>query len=175
MFLNPHKNLLNVGLSESMAVADFGAGSGHYTFAASGMVGNSGHVYAIDASRDLLNKILKESKINRIGNIHIIWADLEKEKATGLKDESIDLAIIANTLYQVGRKDRVAEEVKRVLRKKGRLFVVEWADKIAGIGPHSKHLVKKEHAISLFKKEGFILDREVESGDHHYGLLFRKN
>lgn len=174
MFLNPQKNLLQVGLSESMTVADFGVGAGYYTFAASEMVGRSGSVFAVDVSNGLLRKVKNEAKLRKLSNIHIIWSDLEKQKGSTLKDGSVDLVIIANTLYQIGRKDRVAEESMRILRKKGRVLLVEWKDKLAGIGPHAKHLVKKEDAVSLFIKSGFLLDKEIASGDHHYGFLFRK-
>lgn len=175
MFLNPEKNLFQTGVSKGSVVADFGAGAGYYTYVASNMVGEEGKVYAIDVSSDMLRKISNESKQKNISNIHIVLADLEKEKGTGLKDESVDLVILANTFYSIARKDRVVEEALRILRKKGRVLFVEWADKMAGLGPHAKNLVEKNYALTLFKKIGFVLDREIEAGDHHYGLVFRKN
>lgn len=173
MFLNPLKNLKQVGVSESMVVADFGAGAGYYAFALSELVGNSGRVYCIDIRNDLLVKISREAEKKNISNISIILSDIEKEKSTSLLPQSVDLVVVANTFFQVGRKDRLIEEAKRILKTKGRLLLVEWQDNQAGIGPHSKHLVKKEEAISMFQKYGFVLDKEIDAGDHHYGLIFR--
>lgn len=175
MFLNPEKNLFQTGVSKGSVVADFGCGAGYYTYVASRMVGEEGKVYAIDVSGDLLKKIANESKQKNISNINVVLTHLEKEKGSGLKDESVDLIILANTFYSIARKDRVVEEALRILRKKGRVLFVEWKDKIAGLGPHAKHLVDKGYALTLFKKMGFVLDREIEAGDHHYGLVFRKD
>lgn len=174
MFLNPEKNLLQTGVSQGSVVADFGAGVGYYAFALSKMVGQEGKVYAIDFHKDLLRRIGNEAKRNNLSNIHIVWSDLEKEKGSTLKEASVDLVILANTFYSIGRKDRVVEEAKRILRPKGRVLFVEWEDSFAGLGPHSKNLVTEEYAEAIFKKEGFILDKRIEAGDHHYGIIFRK-
>ena len=56
-FSEPKKNLERFGLEEGMRVADFGSGSGHYTLAASELVGESGLVYAIEIQQLLLKKV----------------------------------------------------------------------------------------------------------------------
>ncbi len=155
-------------------MADFGAGAGYYTFAGSAMVGNTGSVYAIDISNDMLRKISNEAKQRNISNIHIINTNLEKQNSTKLKENSIDVVVIANILYQIEKKDVVAMEAKRILKKGGELLVVEWADKLAGLGPHAKHLIKKSDDKVIFEKAGLVFKKEIDSGDHHYGLLFRK-
>ena len=56
-FADPKENILQLGLREGMRVGDFGAGSGHYTLAASGIVGGEGKVYAIDVQEDVLRRL----------------------------------------------------------------------------------------------------------------------
>jgi hypothetical protein len=62
----------------------------------------------------------------------------------------------------------------RILKKKGRVLLVEWADSFAGMGPHRDHVVKQDDAKKIFIDAGFAYERDVKAGEHHYGLVFRK-
>ena len=174
MFSNPEKNLLQFGISDGMHVADFGVGNGFYAILLSERVGESGKVFCIDVQNDLLHKLSVEAAEKALHNMEFIWSDIEKEKGSTLKKETIDTVLIANTLFQVEKKKEVAEEAHRILRSKGRVLLVEWADSFAGMGPHKDRVVKKEDAQSIFEKAGFTFDREIDAGEHHYGLIFRK-
>ncbi len=57
MFSDPKNNIMRLGLTDGMLVADFGTGSGHYAIEASRIVGNSGRVYAIDIQQALVKKV----------------------------------------------------------------------------------------------------------------------
>lgn len=173
MFLNPEKNLLKVGLSESMVVADFDSGSGYYSLAAAKLVGNSGKVYSIDHNEELLRKISNDAKSLGFKNIKIIGSNLENQNGSKLRDDLVDIVIIANTLFQIENKEKVAKEAWRILRKKGRVLVVDWKDSQAGVGPHRMHIIRKEDVQNIFSEAGFSLEKEIEAGDHHFGLIFR--
>ncbi len=174
MFSNPEKNLIQLGVSDGMFVADFGAGNGYYAMLFAERVGETGRVYCIDIQSDLLNKILKESEERYISNIEVITSDIEKEKGSTLTEKSVDVVLIANTFFQIDHKDSVAKEVYRILKVKGRLMFIEWSDSFAGIGPHRDHVIKKDDARKIFEENGFVFDREIDAGEHHYGLVFRK-
>lgn len=175
MFSNPEKNLIQFGISEGMYIADFGAGNGYYAFLLARKVGDSGRVYCIDIQGDILKKILREAEEQNLQNIEIITSDVEKEKGSTLPANSVDVVLIANTFFQIDHKDKVAHEAHRILKTKGRLLFIEWADSFAGMGPHKDHVIKKEEALKIFKDAGFVLDREIDAGEHHYGLVLRKN
>ncbi len=174
MFSNPEKVLIQFGLSERMSVADFGAGTGFYVLLAAELVGKDGKVYAIDIQKDLLDKIAHDAEKEGLDNIEIICGDAEKEGDTSLADASIDAVLIANTLFAMTDKAGAAKEAMRILRKKGRVLVVEWADSFAGMGPHKDHVIKIEDAKKIFADAGFAFERELDAGSHHYGLVFRK-
>jgi hypothetical protein len=42
------------------------------------------------------------------------------------------------------------------------------------MGPTPGHVISAADTINLFESNGFIFEREIPSGDHHYGLAFRK-
>ena len=61
MFSDPVKNIEQCGIQTGMDIADFGAGSGHYTIAGSRALMATGRVYAIDVQKDLLAKLKNEA------------------------------------------------------------------------------------------------------------------
>lgn len=161
-------------LQPGMIVADFGAGSGHYTLAAAKIAGDSGKVYAIDVQKDLLERIKSHSEEEGLKNVEIIWADLDKPDGSGLSEESVDFVIISNLLFQVEDKNAAAKEAFRVLKKGGRAAVIDWSDSFGGTGPHSEKVFSKQECEKIFLETRFVLDDEFEAGEHHYGFIFKK-
>jgi ubiquinone/menaquinone biosynthesis C-methylase UbiE len=175
MFSDPDKNIEQFDLGEGNYVADFGAGSGFYSFAAAEAVGHSGKVYAIDVQKDLLEKLKHEARnIRHLNNVEIVWADLDHLGGTRLRDSSLDAVIVANVFFQLEKKENACLEIKRVLKPGGRVLFVDWASSFGGMGPQSKDVFYEEKAKQLFEKYGFKVDRTISAGAQHYGIIFRK-
>lgn len=174
MFTHPSRNLEQFGLSQGHIVADLGAGSGFYSIEAARMVAPTGRVYAIDIQKDLLTRLQKEARKNNIGNIEILVGDLEKLGGTKLRDISIDRLILSNILFMVEHKKDLVCEIKRVLKPGGRVLLIDWSASYGNMGPHYDSVVYKDDAAKLFISAGFQMDGEIEAGDYHYGIIFRK-
>ena len=172
MFSDPQKNIEQFELLPGMHVADLGSGSGFYTLSASRAVGDKGRVYSVDIQKDLLAKIKNSAAKEHVFNIEVVWGDLEKIGGTRLKDFSMDAAIASNILFQIRDKKAFATEIKRILKPKGKVLVVDWEDSFGGLGPEQSAVVTKDAAQKLFAELGFVLAREIFAGDHHYGLIF---
>lgn len=174
-FSDPKKNIAQLSVEDGMRVADFGSGSGHYTVAAADAVGDTGRVYAIDIQQALLKKVKNLSTNEHKKNIEVIWGDLERVGGSKLREESMDVVLIANTLFQVENKDAVIKEAYRVLKQKGRLLVIDWTDSFGGLGPQPAYVIHESDARLRIEKGGFVHDRSIDAGAHHYGLIFRKS
>ncbi|MEK7081879.1 MAG: methyltransferase domain-containing protein [Patescibacteria group bacterium] len=174
MFTDPEKNLEQFDLQKGMRVADFGAGSGFYAFTAARLVGDKGKVFAVDIQKDLLTRLKKEAATKKLLNIEIVWGDLEKEGGAKLKDGSVDRAIVSNLLFQIEKKECLVREAARVLKPNGKILAIDWTDSFGGLGPPDKDVFGKEAARALFEKAGFVLERTIDAGAHHYGLIFAK-
>lgn len=175
MFSDPQHNIEQFMLGEGAKVADFGAGSGHYAVWASEAVGGEGKVYALEIQKDLLSRLSSLVKERGANNVEVIWADLEKEGGSTLKDASIDSGIVANVLFQIENKGSFAKEVSRVIRPGGKLLVVDWSDSFGHLGPHHDHIVSQAEAKELFEKQGFVVEKPIYAGEHHFGIIMRKN
>lgn len=174
MFSDPQHNIEQLGLSDGLVVADIGAGSGFYSLAAARAVLPTGKVFAVDVHRDLLERLKKEAQNVHVRNIDIIAGNAEKLGGTKLRDTSCDVVIVSNTLFMIEDKRAFALEMLRILKSAGRLLVVDWAGSFSHMGPHPEQVIYKDDAIKLLTGFGFIYDREIHAGTHHYGIIFRK-
>jgi len=175
VFSDPERSIEQFSLGKGNYVADFGSGYGYFSFSAAEAVGETGKVYAIDVQKDLLTRLKNEAQnIRHLSNIEIIWADLDHVGGTKLRESSIDAVILANVLFQLPQKDNTCMEIKRVLKRTGRVLVIDWSNYVGGMGPQPSDIFTKEQTVALFSKHGFVEDREIDAGAGHYGLIFKK-
>ncbi len=172
-FKDPERVLDQLVLGEGRIVADFGAGSGAYTLSAARRVGDLGRVYAIDVQKELLQRLKNAATAERLHNIDIVWGDVEKPNGSGIKNDSVDVVIVSNILFQAEHKSAIAREAYRILKNEARVLVVDWADRGA-LGPTIDSIFPQEEAKKLFTGEMFVHERDINAGAHHYGMVFRK-
>jgi ubiquinone/menaquinone biosynthesis C-methylase UbiE len=174
MFSQPEKNIEQFHVDPGMSVADLGSGAGFYSLALAKMVGTTGKVFAVDVQKDLLTKLQSEAHGQGINNIKIVWGDLDVAKGSTLPDQSVDRVVIANVLFQVEEKDNLIAEAHRILKPKGKLLFVDWSDSYGGLGPHPNDIIREDQAKSLFEAGGFSFEKDITTGDHHYGFVVQK-
>ena len=94
--------------------ADLGAGEGAFTYALAELLGPEAHITAVDRDAGALRTI--------DGRIETLVADFTKP----LDFHDLDGIVMANSLHFVRDKRPVLESVRRMLRRGGRLIVVEY-------------------------------------------------
>jgi len=162
-------------LEEKMKVADLGCGSsGHFVFPAAKIVGKKGTVYAVDILRTVLETINKRARAENFANIKTIWSNLEIFNATKIEAGSLDVVFLINTLHQSHKRAEILREAIRLIKRGGRLVVVEWKNIAAPFGPPPEERVKKELLDNGAKKLGLRPEEEFEAGQYHYGLAYVK-
>lgn len=170
MFSDPVKNLKTLGLREDSIVADLGAGTGFYSVAL-GHIVPKGKVYAVEIQKDFLAMIKHKIKEAHLTNVDCFWGNVEKLGGTKIKDGIIDVVIASNILFQVDDKEKFIEEAKRILKKKGKVLFVDWAVESS---MKVKGAIPKNKAREMFEKKGFVLERDIDAGAHHYGMILVK-
>ena len=173
-FSEPKSNILQMGLKEGMKVGEFGAGSGHYALAAAHIVGHSGKVYAIDIQEDVLKHLKDSAYRQHLRNVDTVWGNIEKPGGTKLRENALDAAVIANTLFQVEDKKAAITEIDRVLKAGGKLLVIDWAGSYGGIGPTPNNVISEHAAERMFIDAGFHKVKDFRAGAHHYAIVFEK-
>lgn len=170
MFSDPIKNLKTLALRESDVVADLGAGTGYYAIAAAKIV-PSGKVYAVELQKDFLATIKHKAKEAHLSNVECFWGNVEKIGGTKIKEGVVDVVLASNIFFQVEDQNIFIEEIKRILKKGGRLLLIDWSDSIAFplLEP-----VPAPQARNMFETKGFIYERQIDAGEHHYGMILVK-
>ncbi|MBI2100135.1 MAG: class I SAM-dependent methyltransferase [Candidatus Vogelbacteria bacterium] len=168
MFSDPQTVVNLFDLTEGMTVADFGAGSGAYALALARKVGPRGKVYAVDVQNNLLERLAREARNQKLSNVHIAWGNIEKLGGSKLADGLADVVLLANVLFLAEAKYSAVLEAKRVLRPGGRIILIDWTRPPAG------ETLKPDEAKKIFAEAGFKPEREFPAGDQHYGIIFIK-
>ncbi len=174
-FLDPGRAVKAAKIHDHMKVADFGVGAGFFTTALARAVGPQGRVFAIDINRDLLTRLAPFAELEDLMNIDYVQGDLDEPHGSSLPEGCVDVVMMANILFQVEKKDMIIEEAYRVLRKGGRLVLIDWKDSFNGMGPHKSAVVSREEALALTTKGGgFSHMEDIPAGTFHYGLILKK-
>jgi ubiquinone/menaquinone biosynthesis C-methylase UbiE len=94
--------------------ADLGAGEGAFTYALAELLGPGAHIIAVDKDSRALQSIA--------GDFELRVADFTRP----LDLHDLDGVVMANSLHFIRDKQPVLEAVRRMLRRGGRLIVVEY-------------------------------------------------
>ena len=172
-FVVPEVVVSNFHLRPGDVVADFGAGRGFFTKTLSQQVGREGTVYACEIQKQLVEAIGELARTEHLGNVSPVWCDVEEMNGSKIPTDSLDAAIVVNGFFQFEDKDTALEEIKRALRKGGKLFVIDWTESFGGLGPSQAQVFPENEARALAEAHGYVFERSFDAGDHHYGLAFR--
>lgn len=172
-FSDPIKIIEQIEIAEDAHVADFGCGSGTYSLAIAKKL-LMGKIFAIDVRKKMVERLGNIAKSEGIEKLHVVWGDIDEKNGSRLRENSIDFILLTNTLFQVENKKAVMEEALRVLKPGGKLLIVDWSESFGNIGPKKDSIVTEKTALLLGEETGFIFDKKIEAGEHHYGFIIHK-
>jgi len=170
MFLDPEKILNQLELRSDMQAAEFGCGAGNFSFALAKRL-DQGLVWAIDVLAEPLSALKGRQVLEKVVNIKIVRADLEKPRGSTMPDSSADLIVIPNVLFQAQDKTAIIEEAERVLKTRGVIVVIDWSLDTSQ-GPEKK--VSPEEIKKIAEDLGLEFKKEIEAGKYHFALVFEK-
>ena len=173
-FLNPDMVINEFGLRQGMSVADFGSGAGYFTIIMAARVGREGRVYALDIMESALDSVREKARAVGLENVEAIRTDLEVVGSSGLSDQSQDMVLLANILFQSDKKAEIVREARRTLKDGGSLIIVDWKKGAGGFGPPDNLRTDEMAMHSLAVGEGLVFERAFDAGQFPFGIVFRK-
>lgn len=156
-----------------MRVADLAAGAGFFTRAAARLVA-PGEVWAVDPNPEMLARLKNVALQEGLQNIEVMRGDIERAEGSHLPKASFDAALLVNALFAAKRPATVAAEVYRIVKRNGRVLLIDWSDSHGGLGPHPDHVVSEEAGVAAFTGAGFALVGKAPAGAYHWGVILKK-
>ncbi|MEA1897409.1 MAG: class I SAM-dependent methyltransferase [Bacteroidota bacterium] len=151
---NIKKEIVRSGIKEGSHVLDYGCGPGFSTIPAAKIVGSQGMIYALDIHPLSVKIIEKKIKKHNLKNVKTILTG----NGTGLPGESIDVVLLFNVIFSINDKEKLIDELHRVLKKGGVISIVN-----NGLGSKfKKKQVTDECLTEIFcKNNRFVLSEKT--------------
>lgn len=170
-FLDVNEILAHLDLKESMTGAEFGCGSAAFTLALAKKL-KKGRIYALDIQEEKLSALKGALAHENINNVVTVLCDLEVLGGSKISDNTVDVVLIPNVLFQAENKEAIVKEAVRILKPGGQLLIVDWLKQ----GPHSpkEGMVSPDQVKKIGQTLGLSLQKEFAAGDYHFALVFHK-
>lgn len=149
-------------------MVDIGAGTGLFTVAFSQLEPEA-HIYACDISREMI-AWLQEKVVPLHPHIYPL---LMEETRLPLPDDCADLVYMINLHHELERPVELLLDCRRVLKKSGTLFIVDWKRIETEHGPPVSWRVSPEEVERQLSEAGFRPLGRDEGMKNHYLIIAR--
>jgi ubiquinone/menaquinone biosynthesis C-methylase UbiE len=170
-FLDPSQIIEKLSLDKDLLAAEFGCGPGGFAIPLAKEL-SKGIVYGLDIQEEPLSALKGRAKSEGLSNIRTIKCDLEEPKGSALPDDSLDLVVVSNVLFQSQEKEAMLKEAKRILKPGARMFVVDWKPE-APFGPQEAR-VSLEEIEKIAKRLEIKMTGQIDAGTYHWAAVFQK-
>ena len=93
--------------------------------------------------------------------------------AADIAEHSLDMVFLVNTLFLINDKNAVMQEAKRLLKKTGKILIVEWKPGDMAMGPPKDKRLDLANIRQIAQTAGLQEEKEIIAGKYHFGILFK--
>ena len=135
-------------------VADIGSGTGYFTVRLARRVGPRGRVIATDLQPEMLTILGRHVRDAGLTNVTPVVCT---ERDAKLPQASLDLALMVDVYHELARPAETLAQVRRALKKDGRLALVEYRGEDPAVA------IKAEHKMTLAQVRAEVEGLAVEN------------
>lgn len=143
-------------LKEDYTFLDIGCGAGDYSIKASGCVGASGFIYALDQWIEIEDRLNHRAQLLGISNLKALTADIKNN--IPLEDNTCDVCFICTVIHGIDLSkygENMFKEFHRVLKCKGKIAIIEIKKEETSFGPPMEIRLSPEEINLIITKLGF--------------------
>lgn len=152
LFSSEEKRMARLPLESGMTVVDYACGPGRYALDIARRVGPAGKVYAVDIQPLAISMVRDKAKRVGLANLELVLVD---SYHTGLPDACADLVILLDAFYDIGDRDALLREIRRLLKGPG-TFILEPGN------------MNHDHARDIVTATGLFRFKEKRGRDQWY-------
>ena len=159
----PHEVIVALGLKETDAIADIGAGSGYFSrrFAR-----HAGKVYAVDIDQQLLKMAADKAPANLV-------TVLAAPDDSRLPPASVDVIFFCDVLHHIENRPAYLEKLRKALKPGGRVVNIDFYKKELPVGPPPSMKLSEEQVKADFAQAGFRFTTSRTVLPYQYWLEFQ--
>jgi ubiquinone/menaquinone biosynthesis C-methylase UbiE len=168
-YQKPDEVMKALALRPGEVVADIGSGPGYFTLRFARAVGETGRVYAVDISPDMIRALEHRLRDANVRNVVPVLSDPDDPL---LQDASVDRFVIVDTWHHIEKQPAYLALLKRMLKPGGQVVHIDFQKRELPIGPPLEMKISREDLIHQMDAAGFKLAAEHTFLPYQYFLVF---
>jgi len=168
-YQKPHEVIQALSIQPGEIIADIGAGSGYFTFRLAPHVGNTGRVYAVDVSPDMIRHLQVRLRDAGLRNVSPVLALSDDP----LVPEPVDRVLIVDVWHHIEDQPRYLQRLRKLLKPGGQLILIDFHKRDLPVGPPPSMKIAREEVLQQITAAGFQLEAEHTFLPYQYFLVFR--
>jgi ubiquinone/menaquinone biosynthesis C-methylase UbiE len=168
-YQKPDEVMKALALRPGEVVADVGSGPGYFTLRFARAVGETGRVYAVDVSPDMIRTLNHRLRDAGIRNVVPVLSEPDDPL---LPDASVDRFVIVDTWHHVEGRPAYLALLKRMLKPGGEVVHIDFQKRDLPIGPPLEMKISREDLVRQMEAAGFKLSAEHTFLPYQYFLVF---
>lgn len=156
-------------LRPGTTVCDLGCGNGYHTLPLAQAVGPEGKVFAVDLQPKMLELLTERAEQMEINNLIPIECTVDDPR---LPENSTDVILMVDVYHELSHPVRVLGHLRRALRKRGQVVLVEFRAEDRGVPIKVRHKMSKAQVIREMAANGFTLAKETDGLPWQHAMAF---
>ncbi len=107
-----------------MVLADLGCGYGTFSIPAAKIVGKSGHVFAVDIDKKMVERVQERANRMKLRNISTSIGNILSKKGLQIPRKSVDIALLANIIHGTIKRVYLLKEIRSIIRPGGSIAII---------------------------------------------------
>jgi SAM-dependent methyltransferase len=167
----PAQLLEALKLHSGETVADFGAGSGYYTFRLAKLVGPRGAVLAVDIEPKMLEILRRRAVRENLTNVGLVQStDTDPKLPMG----RVDLVLLVDVYHELAFPYEVMTKIRDALKPSGRVVLVEFRAEDPRVPIKAVHKMSEAQAVKEMQAAGLRHLETIESLPIQHLIVFGK-
>lgn len=164
--------LTNLGVKRGMNICDMGCGNGFYTLQLAKMVGDKGHLYAVDIQPEMLKFLNDRADKQGVKNVSPILGTFTNPRLPAGK---IDLILCVDVYHEFSHPVQMLAAMRDSLSPEGVVALVEYRAEDANVPIKPEHKMTKEQILKEYPANGFKLVKEFDGLPWQHLMFFARD